>query len=147
MPSGKLSFKLEYWESQNLMFTNQLKIVIMELSWGSDVELMKYLLKNTKELEEASIISSPAVPTNLIIELKKYKTPHTKLVPYHKSSKNIFHLCKGFFLDFFLPLGLKSVWYLRGWPWPNVDFHPHPRIVGIEYCRRGKVCDFFSFSR
>ena len=97
MPSGKLSFKLEYWESQNLMFTNQLKIVIMELSWGSDVELMKYLLKNTKELEEASIISSPAVPTNLIIELKKYKTPHTKLVPYHKSSKNISHLCKGFF--------------------------------------------------
>ncbi|KAK9988355.1 hypothetical protein SO802_028594 [Lithocarpus litseifolius] len=71
MPSGKLSFKLEYWESQNFMFTNQLKIVIMELSWGSDVELMKYLLKNTKELEEASIISSPAVPTNLIIELKK----------------------------------------------------------------------------
>ena len=99
MPSGKLSFKLEYWESQNLMFTNQLKIVIMELSHlGSDVELMKYLLKNTKELEEASIISSPAVPTNLIIELKKYKTHRTKLVPYHKSSKNMFHLCKGFFL-------------------------------------------------
>ena len=44
MPSEKLSFKLEYWESQNLMFTNQPKIVIVELSdGGSDVELMKYL--------------------------------------------------------------------------------------------------------
>ena len=70
------------------MFINQLKGMVMELSnWGSDVELMKYLLKNTKEMERAIIIYSQTVPTNLIIELRKYKTPPTELVCYHKSSK------------------------------------------------------------
>ncbi|KAL4615468.1 hypothetical protein ACB092_07G127000 [Castanea dentata] len=74
VPSKKLSFKLEYWESQNLMFINQLKGIVVELSnRGSDVELMKYLLKNTKELERAFIIYSQTVPTNLIIELIVFK--------------------------------------------------------------------------
>ena len=108
MPSEKLSFKLEYWESQNLMFTNQPKIVIVELSdGGSDVELMKYLLKNTKELEEASIIYSPPVPTKLIIELKKYKTLLAQnWLPFTNHQKNMFHLCKGFF--FFLGIGISK---------------------------------------
>ena len=109
MPSEKLSFKLEYWESQNLMFTNQPKIVIVELSdGGSDVELMKYLLKNTKELEEASIIYSPPVPTKLIIELKKYKTLLAQnWLPFTNHQKNMFHLCKGF-VFFFLGIGISK---------------------------------------
>ncbi|KAK9988354.1 hypothetical protein SO802_028593 [Lithocarpus litseifolius] len=86
VPSKKLSFKLEYWESQNLMFINQLKGIVMEVSnRGSDVELMKYLLKNTKELERAIIVYT--VTTNLITELRKYKKPTTELVRYPKSSK------------------------------------------------------------
>ncbi|GMY33769.1 putative f-box/fbd/lrr-repeat protein [Fagus crenata] len=57
--SEKLSFKMEYWESQNLMFTNQLKYVLMDFSnGGNDVELMKYLLKNTKELKIMGISGS-----------------------------------------------------------------------------------------
>ena len=119
VPSKKLSFKLEYWESQNLMFINQLKGIVIELSnWESDVQLMKYLLKNTKELERAIIIYSQTVPTNLIIELRKYKTPPTELVCYHKSSKFVRQVSLTF------------------------------RIVGIEYFRQGKFCDsFFFFSR
>ncbi|GMY33774.1 f-box/lrr-repeat protein 13 [Fagus crenata] len=59
MTSRKLSFKMEYWESQNLMFTNQLKYVVMDFSnGGNDVELMKYLLKNTKELKIMGISGS-----------------------------------------------------------------------------------------
>ena len=102
------------WNIGNLktscLITNQLKIVIMELSdGGSDVELMKYLLKNTKELEEASIIYSPPVPTKLIIELKKYKTLLAQnWLPFTNHQKNMFHLCKGFFFFFFFK-GLESL--------------------------------------
>ena len=101
------------------MFINQLKGIVIELSnWESDVQLMKYLLKNTKELERAIIIYSQTVPTNLIIELRKYKIPPTELVCYHKSSKFVRQVSLTF------------------------------RIVGIEYFRQGKFCDsFFFFSR
>ncbi|GMY05952.1 f-box/lrr-repeat protein 13 [Fagus crenata] len=85
--SEKLSFKMEYWESQNLMFTNQLKIVHMDFSnGGNDVELMKYLLKNTKELGLMGIVGSLPIPKNLIIDFNKYKKPRTKLGFRDKSS-------------------------------------------------------------
>ena len=87
MTSGMLSFKMEYWEFQNLMFTNQLKIVHMDFSnGGNDVELMKYLLKNTKELGLMRIVGSLPIPNNLIIDFNKYKKPRTKLGFRDKSS-------------------------------------------------------------
>jgi hypothetical protein len=87
MTSRELSFKMEFWESQNFMFINQLKTVTMDLSnWGHDVELMKYLLKNTKELEMMAISYSLPMPTNLMIGLMKYKKPSTKLIFSRKSS-------------------------------------------------------------
>ncbi|KAE8008962.1 hypothetical protein FH972_005420 [Carpinus fangiana] len=57
MPSGEFSFKMGYWQSQNFMFTRQLKKVTMELFDREDeVELIKYLLKNAEELEVMEIL-------------------------------------------------------------------------------------------
>ena len=112
MTSGKLSFKMEYWESQNLMFTNQLKIVHMDFSnGGNDVELMKYLLKNTKELRLMGIVGSLPIPKNLIIDFNKYKKPLTKLGFRDKSS--IFRGQECEHPLYFFILRLECVRYMR----------------------------------
>ena len=105
MTSRKLSFKMEYWESQNLMFTNQLKYVVMDFSnGGNDVELMKYLLKNTKELKIMGISGSLPMPTNLFIELRKYKKPTTSLGLFRKSSNLRGQTCENPFNNHILRL-------------------------------------------
>jgi hypothetical protein len=80
MPSGEFSFKMGYWQSQNLMFTRQLKTVALELFDREDeVELIKYLLKNAEELEVMNILCTSPVSSDLITEIRKYKKPSTKL--------------------------------------------------------------------
>ncbi|KAE8008963.1 hypothetical protein FH972_005421 [Carpinus fangiana] len=80
MPSGEFSFKMGYWQSQNLMFTRQLKTVALELSDREhEVELIKYLLKNAEELEVMNILCTSPVSSDLITEIRKYKKPSTKL--------------------------------------------------------------------
>ena len=81
MPAGEFSFKMGYWQSQNLMFTRQLKKVTVELFNREDeVELIKYLLKNAEELEVMEILYTSPVPSDLITEIRKHKKPSTKLL-------------------------------------------------------------------
>jgi hypothetical protein len=82
IPSRELSFNMEDWQSQNLMFTHhQLKKVTVELfDSENEVELMKYLLKNAEELEVMAILYTSPVSSDLITELRKYKKrPSTEL--------------------------------------------------------------------
>ena len=112
MTSRNLSFKMEYWESQNIMCTNQLKYVVMDFSnGGNDVELMKYLLKNTKELKIMGISGSLSMPTNLFIELRKYKKPPTSLGLFRKSSNLRGQPCENPFNNHILIL--ECVRYMR----------------------------------
>ncbi|XP_059435832.1 F-box/LRR-repeat protein At4g14103-like [Corylus avellana] len=73
MPSREFSFKMGYWESQDLMFTRQLKKVTMVLFDKEDeVELIKYLLKNAEELEVMEILYTSPVSSDLITEIRRY---------------------------------------------------------------------------
>jgi hypothetical protein len=71
---------MEYWQSQNLMFTDQLKTVTLELfDRENEIELIKYLLMNAEDLEALFILYTPPVSSDFITELKKYQKPSTKL--------------------------------------------------------------------
>ncbi|XP_059435819.1 F-box/LRR-repeat protein At3g59250-like [Corylus avellana] len=73
MPSREFTCKMGHWESQNVMFTRQLKKVTMELFDREDeVELIKYLLKNAEELEVMEILYTSPVSSDLITEIRKY---------------------------------------------------------------------------
>ncbi|KAE8009514.1 hypothetical protein FH972_005946 [Carpinus fangiana] len=82
------SLKMEDWESQNLMFTHQLKTVTVKLFDGvKEIELIKYLLKNAQELQAIVILyTSPMSSDFLTDELTKYKKPSTKWRLYSTSS-------------------------------------------------------------
>lgn len=83
---GELSFKMEYWQSQNLMCIHQLKQAIVELfDRENEIELIKYLLTNAQELEEMTIWYTSPVSSDFITELRKYKKPSTKLYLCSKS--------------------------------------------------------------
>jgi hypothetical protein len=82
------SLKMEDWESQNLMFTHQLKKVIVKLCDGvKEIELIKYLLKNAQELQAMEILYTSPMSSDFITdELTKYKKPSTRLCLYSTSS-------------------------------------------------------------
>lgn len=81
MPSKQFAFKMkEYWESQDLMFTHNWKKITMEFcNEENEVELMEYLVKSAKELEELTILYSTPLPSYFIPDLIKYKKPFTQL--------------------------------------------------------------------
>ncbi|XP_059459153.1 putative F-box/FBD/LRR-repeat protein At4g03220 [Corylus avellana] len=93
MPSSELPFKMEYWQSQNFMFTHQLKKVVVHLfDKENEIELIKYLLTNAQELELMTILySSPLSSSDVIIELKKFKKPSTKLILYSSLDNHRHH--------------------------------------------------------
>lgn len=80
MPSKQFPFEMENWESQDLMFTHQVKKISMEFcNDENELELAEYLVKSGKELEELTIIYSSPLPPYFIPELVKYKKPFTRL--------------------------------------------------------------------
>jgi hypothetical protein len=85
MPLSELSFKMEYWQSQNFMFTHQLKRVAVQLfDRENEIELIKYLLTNAQQLEQMMISYTSPVSSDVITELRKYKKPSTKLILFSK---------------------------------------------------------------
>lgn len=79
----KSSYSAEYWEAENLKFVESLKKVEMEINGeDSEVELIKYLLKNAKRLEEMTVFySSKALP--------KLSAISQKLQQFQKVSSSI----------------------------------------------------------
>ena len=54
---------MKYWESQEMMFVNQLKEARVQIhnEKGNDLELAKYLLKHAKDLVKTIIICLPSM--------------------------------------------------------------------------------------
>ncbi len=84
--STELPFKMEYWQSQNFMFTHQLKIVAVQLlDREYEIEIIKYLLKNAEKLEVMIVLYTSRVSSHVITELRKYKKPSTNVFLRSKS--------------------------------------------------------------
>ncbi|XP_048328830.2 putative F-box/FBD/LRR-repeat protein At4g03220 [Ziziphus jujuba] len=69
---NKSSYDAEYWEAQNLKFVKSLKEVEMEIHGKhNEIELIKYLLKHAKELENMTVLySSKVFPRHVAISRK-----------------------------------------------------------------------------
>ncbi|KAF3443702.1 hypothetical protein FNV43_RR13392 [Rhamnella rubrinervis] len=101
------SYNAEYWEAQNLKFVDFLKNVEMEIDGEqNEIDLIKYLLKNAKELEKMTIFySSNASPRLSVIS--------RKLQHFQKVSSSIVFKVASTYGFKVLVSNYSSLWFLN----------------------------------
>lgn len=68
------SYDAEYWESRNLKFVDSLEEVEMEIHGNpSEIEMIKYLLRNAKALETMTILYSSKMLTRQYVVCRKLR--------------------------------------------------------------------------
>ncbi|XP_022762290.1 uncharacterized protein LOC111308245 [Durio zibethinus] len=78
-PEG-FGFSVEYWETQELRFIDELKKATVEVhrEEGNDMELVKYLLKHARGLEYLTIVCAPSLASSIPGRLSSYTKVSTK---------------------------------------------------------------------
>ncbi|KAH7528006.1 hypothetical protein FEM48_Zijuj05G0026100 [Ziziphus jujuba var. spinosa] len=81
----KIHYSAEYWESHNLEFVRSLKEVEMEIKGkDSEMELIKYFLKNAKALKKMTILYPSALRRQSMIsrKIQQFQMASSSIVLY-----------------------------------------------------------------